>query len=251
MKLLLLDIETAPHLAHAWGLWNQNIAPSQIVKTGYVMCWAAKWYGDSDDKIIFDSLNQSSPRKMLRRIHSLLGKADAVIHYNGQKFDIPTLNKEFIQYGMQPPAPYKQIDLFRVCRKEFRFASNRLDFVAKQLGLGGKIGHEGHELWIKCMDGDPEAWEVMERYNCHDVYLLENVYERLLPWIKSHPNQGVYQEDPLVCPNCAGNHFVRRGYAYTNAGRYPRFRCKDCGRWFRGAYANRSLDEQKFRNITD
>lgn len=247
MKILFLDIETAPNVAHVWGLWNQNIGTPQIIAAGYVMCWAAKWLGE--DEIIFDSIYKSSPKDMLRRIYSLLDEADAVVHYNGTKFDIPTLNKEFISHGMTPPAPYKQIDLLNVCKNEFRFPSNKLDFVAKQLGLGGKVGHEGHMLWVKCMEKDPKAWQEMEEYNKHDVVLLEKVYGVLLPWIKGHANHALYQEDKQVCPNCGGKHFQRRGFAYTTAYKYPRFRCKDCGTWFRGAYQKKDDDKQRFQTI--
>ena len=44
---------------------------------------------------------------MIKGIHKLLDECDAVIHYNGSKFDIPTLNKEFLLHGLHPPAPYK------------------------------------------------------------------------------------------------------------------------------------------------
>ena len=36
MKILGLDIETAPNTAHVWSLWKQNIAINQIVNTGRV-----------------------------------------------------------------------------------------------------------------------------------------------------------------------------------------------------------------------
>ncbi|NIV35232.1 MAG: hypothetical protein GWN58_38990, partial [Anaerolineae bacterium] len=49
---------------------------------------------------------------MLEGAWELLDEADAVVHYNGKKFDIPTLNREFVKYGFTPPSPYKQIDLY-------------------------------------------------------------------------------------------------------------------------------------------
>jgi len=93
MKILLLDIETAPNTVHVWGLWQQNVGINQILDSGYVMCWAAKWLGS--EEIMFNSVKQSGIKRMLSQIHKLLSEADAVIHYNGDKFDIPTLNKEF------------------------------------------------------------------------------------------------------------------------------------------------------------
>lgn len=246
MKILLLDIETAPNVAHVWGLWQQNVGLNQIIDSGYVMCWAAKWYGE--DEVMFDSVQQSKPKSMLRRIYKLLEDAEAVIHYNGTKFDIPTLNKEFLLYGMTPPAPYKQIDLLRTARSQFRFPSNKLDYIAKTLGLGGKVQHSGHELWIQCMARNGEAWEQMEAYNKQDVVLLEKVYDRLKPWIKGHANHGVY-EDGLCCPNCSSIKYQRRGYAMTNAYKYQRFQCKDCGAWFRASKTDTAGEPKRFVGI--
>lgn len=226
MKILLLDIETAPNLAYVWGLWQQNVGINQIESAGYVLCWAAKWLGS--ETLMFDSVKKSGTERMLKRIHKLLDEADAVVHYNGVKFDIPTLNKEFIKAEMQPPAPYKHIDLLLHCRRMFRFESNKLDYVARALGLGKKVKHEGFELWLNCMAGDRAAWRTMEEYNRNDVTLLESLYAKVLPWIDGHPNRSVYGEG-LVCPNCGHNRAQARGYAVSKAAKFKRYQCCGCG----------------------
>lgn len=231
MKLLLLDIETAPNVVHVWGLWQQNVAINQILDAGYVMCWAAKWIGN--DEIYYDSVQRSGSKKMLKGIHKLLEEADAVIHYNGSRFDIPTLNKEFLLHDMLPPATYKQIDLLRTARAQFKFPSNKLDYVAKALKVGEKVKHAGHELWIQCLAGNVDAWRTMEEYNINDVVILEGVYKKLLPWIKNHPNYGVFNDKAEACPSCGGHHLQRRGFSFTAMGKYQRYQCTDCGTWSR------------------
>lgn len=239
MNILLLDIETAPNLAYVWGLWQQNIAINQIEASSHVLCWSAKWFGQ--DRVHFDSIKKSDRMKMLSRIHTMLDRADAVVHYNGKKFDIPTLNKEFVINGFSPPSPYKQIDLLQVCRRAFRFESNKLDYVTQSLGIGQKVRHEGHDLWVKCMKLDREAWKRMEEYNRHDVVLLERLYVQLRPWIQSHPNLGTFEDYPC-CTNCGSDSVHRRGYAVTRVMKYPRFQCRDCGTWFRG---NKSVSSHR------
>ena len=232
MKILLLDIETAPNLAYVWGLREENIPLQRLVDSGYVLCWAAKWLGE--EELMFDSIHQSTTKRMLKRIHALLEEADAVIHYNGQRFDIPTLNKEFLLNRMTPPSNFKQIDLYLTARSRFRFVSNKLEYVANALGLGNKHKHQGFELWPKCMSGDEDAWKEMEIYNKQDVILLEGVYEIYLPWIRNHPNLGLYTDSEVdACPNCGSTNLKRRGHAYTAAGKYQRYRCTDCGHWAR------------------
>ena len=228
MKILLLDIETAPNTAYVWGLWKQNISISQIVDSSSMLCWAAKWL--DEDEYEFSSIMQGK-KKMLKGIHKLLNEADAVVHYNGSRFDIPTLNKEFLEAEMPPPSPYAQIDLLKTARQQFRFPSNKLDYVARALGLEGKVKHEGFELWIKCMNKDKDAWKRMEEYNIQDVYLLESVYHKFLPWIKNHPNKAIHNDSEHSCPSCGSHSIQKRGFNVTPGGKYQRFQCQDCGTW--------------------
>lgn len=245
MKILLLDIESAPNMAYVWGLWQQNVAINQIETAGYTMCWAAKWLGS--DKMMFDSVRKGGEKRMLARIHKLLDEADAVVHYNGVKFDIPTLNKEFIKQGMAPPSPYKHIDLLLHCRRIFRFESNKLDYVAQSLGLGSKAKHEGFDLWRQCMVGDAAAWKRMEEYNRQDVVLLEKLYHKVSPWISGHPNRSVHDEH-LCCTNCGSKSYHARGYTISKAAKYKRYQCLECGHWFKDAKRVSGLTET-FRQI--
>ena len=242
MKILLLDIETSPNTAHVWGLYNQNVSLNQLMESSYVMCWAAKWLGEKE--VFFNSIMESSHKKMIKGIHKLLEEADAVIHYNGSKFDIPTLNKEFLLLEMTPPSPYKEIDLLRTSRSKFKFPSNKLDYVAQALGLGEKVKHIGHELWIRCMNKDKQAWDMMKKYNIHDVVLLEKVYEKMLAWIRNHPNHNGYNEG-VVCPNCGSSNLVKRGISCNTNTVYQRLHCNDCGKWSR---SNKQMKEMKKLN---
>lgn len=185
MKLLTLDIETSPNLAHVWGLWQQNVGLNQLLESGEVICFAAKWY-DVEKPSFFSTFHHGKD-EMVSAAHALLDEADAVIHFNGQRFDIPHLNREFVEMELSPPSPYSQIDLLKVVKKQFRFPSNKLDYVTKALGLDHKVSHAGHTLWVKCMAGDYQAWEEMKKYNVQDVVITEQLYDRLLPWIPSHP----------------------------------------------------------------
>lgn len=230
MKVLLVDIETAPNTAYCWGLWDQNIQHDQLVQSGYILCWAAKFLGS--DTVHFASRQHTDAPTMLSGIHKLLDAADVVIHYFGSKFDIPTLNKEFVKYHFGPPSPYKQVDLKLVAGRAFRFESNKLDYVAQFLGLGAKVKHRGFQLWVRCMHGDPEAWAEMETYNRGDVTLLEKLYVRLLPWIERHPNAAAYT-GRACCPRCQSTRIQKRGTAVAQTRRYARYQCQACAGWFR------------------
>lgn len=169
---------------------------------------------------------------MLKLAHSLLDEADAVVHYNGARHDIPHLNRGFIEIGLTPPSPYKQIDLLTTAKRQFKFPSNKLEYVAKALGVGEKMKNSGFELWTRCMKGDKEAWKEMQEYNIQDVVVLEGVYNKLLPWIKQHTNHSLFSDGTEhVCPNCGSKHLQKRGFYYTLSSVFQRFKCNSCGHW--------------------
>lgn len=110
-------------------------------------------------------------------------------------------------------------------------------------GLGGKVEHKGFDLWLGCMAKKPDDWATMERYNKHDVVLLEQVYERLQPWIKNHPNRSVYEGHPC-CPNCGSERSQSRGFAVAKTMRYQRLQCLECGTWHRKQRAEPSAEKR-------
>lgn len=232
MKILLLDIECAPNLVTCWSIWQQNIALNQILDSSYILCFASKFYGDS--KVTFNSVYKTDKMKMLKDIHAKMEEADVIVHYNGLRFDIPTLNKEFLEVGLPPPSPAKHIDLLKVVKSNFRFVSNKLDYVSQKLKLGKKVEHEGHELWLKVMNNDRAAWKRMEEYNKQDVILLEKLYDRLKGWIKQHPNHNAYSANPC-CPNCGSRKLNKRGTVRSRVSVFQRFQCQSCGAWARSA----------------
>jgi DNA polymerase III epsilon subunit-like protein len=169
---------------------------------------------------------------MMEAAFKLLEEADAIVHYNGRKFDIPMLNTEFLELQMGIPEPFEQIDLLPPVRKNFRFPSNKLDYICKRLGIGAKVSHRGMELWTDVMEGDKAACAEMKEYNIQDVHLLGPLYDRLLPYLTNHPNWALYMDtDVPVCSNCGSSNLQRRGKARTKVQMYQRLQCQDCGTW--------------------
>lgn len=237
MRVLTLDIETAPQTAHVWGLWQQNVGLPQLLESGYVMCFAAKWEGE--DKVSFHK-GISVPKAA----HRLLNQADVVVGFNHIGFDIKHLKTEMARVEMTPPSPWHDVDLLHVVKRNFRFPSNKLEYVATQLLGEHKAPTGGHHTWIKCMAGDKDAWARMRQYNEQDVLLTERLYQRLKPWIKL-PNPALYGDaDPTekTCPGCGSHNITKRGLAHTTLSSYQRYLCNDCGRWGRGKNRVRGVD---------
>lgn len=241
---LLLDIETSPNVAHVWGLFNQNISLSQLRESTQVICFAAKWEGSK--KTEFHSDFHNGHPDMVQAAHDLIDNADIVTHFNGKRFDMPHLRREFLLAGLPPHRPVREVDLYQVVKQKFRFVSNKLDHVLTQLGLEGKVKHSGHDLWVRCMAGDPKAWAQMKRYNIGDVVKLEPLLQRVKPWIHNYPHAGLYTHlDELTCsiPGCGGK-LQRRGRKVAELSVFQQYQCQACGAWSRGKNALGRVEER-------
>lgn len=238
-RVLILDIETSPNVVHTWGLFNQNVGLSQVKEWGQVISFAAGW--DDEDKIDFYSDYHDGHEAMVNAVWRLVNEADIIVHYNGTSFDMKHLNREFLLAELPPPSPHKDIDLMRVVKQRFKFASNKLDNISQQLGVGAKVSHTGFDLWNDCLNGSDEkkeaAWKLMKKYNKGDVKITKEVYFKIKPWIHNHPAITPSDEE-LLCNKCGSSDLVRDGSYTTHTLVYPRYRCGGCGGWVKG---NKSL----------
>ncbi len=245
-KVLVFDIETAPLLAFVFQkqVWKANISSDHVVSEWYMLCWSAKWLLEDEvmsDRLTGTEAKHEDDKRIVKSLWKLLDEADIVIAHNGDSFDVPNMNTRFIVHGLSPTSPYQTIDTKVVAKKQFGFTHNSLNALAKIFGLGEKMETD-FELWKRCVAGDDEALKYMEEYNIGDIELLEDVYIRLRPWIRSHPNIGLYlEEGSESCPNCGNKDitWVRNKYYYTQTNRYPVFKC-GCGAWGRSRKADKN-----------
>lgn len=234
MKILYIDIETMPNLGLVFDLWNQNLSLAQLQEPNDALCFAAFWDG-APNRPIFYSVWDDGHEAMVRAAWDLLDEADVVVHYNGRKFDIPWLQRLFVELGLSPPSPFRQVDLYRVVSSQFRFPSNKLEFVAQRLLGTTKVKHEGFGLWVKVMAREPNACMHMKRYCIKDTKLLIPLFHKLLPWIARIPNAAVFSDSTEpVCVACGSSRYHKEGLSRTQTRLYQRYQCDDCGKWFRG-----------------
>lgn len=236
-KILVFDIETSPLNVDVWGIWNQNVGLNQIKKDWSVLSFAAKWL-DSDEVIYHDTFNQKDKhddKKLLKKIWSLLDEADITISHHGRSFDHKKLNARFALQGFKPHSSCRMIDTKRMASKHFKFTSNKLAYLTDKLCTKNKkLSHAkfpGYGLWKEFLAGNPEAQKEMEEYNRMDVLSLEELYYKLVPYDDSI-NFSVYFEEP-TCTCGAENSFKKNGFYYTNANKFQRYKCTNCGKEYR------------------
>ena len=232
-KILIFDIETSPLRAYVWSRWKQNIFLEQTISEWFMISWSAKWLNSSEvlsECLTPEEIVKENDDRIVKDLWSLIDQADIVVAHNGKNFDVPKMNARFILAGLPPTSPYIQIDTKEVAAKQFRFSSNKLDALAGYFNIDHKDDTD-FELWVRCLNGEQEALDYMEKYNRNDVLILEKVYLKLRPWIKNHPNIGLYlEEDNMVCPTCGSKHLSEdNSFHYTSVNKYKVMRCDDCG----------------------
>lgn len=235
-KILVIDIETAPILAWVWGLFDQNIGLEQVEQDWTIISFAAKWAGE-EEVFQYDLRKGITPRNeksLLLKAHTLLDEADIVVGQNSKKFDVKKLNEKFLQHGIKPPSPYRQLDTLQLSKKYFSPTSHKLEYRSKNLNKKyKKLSHSkfpGFSLWKECLKGNQDAWEEMGIYNIFDVKSTEEYFDIIKVWDNSINYDTYHDAFHNVC-KCGASNWVRRGYNHTNAGKFQRYKCRACGTW--------------------
>jgi hypothetical protein len=231
-RILLFDLETAPNTGYTWGKWDQNVI--NFEKPWYILCVGYKWLGDKRVTVVGNDDYVRGPDDDLgvtQHLHALFSEADILVAHNADQFDIPKARARMIIHGMTPPTPAKTVDTLKLARREFKFNGNGLDDLCQVLDIGRKTSTGGFDTWLGCMAGDPVAWRRMKQYCASDVKLLEQLYERLVPW-GTNPapvNLGVDGADK--CPRCGKGPMLRQGFKEYKVTRKQRYQCKACSGW--------------------
>ena len=157
---------------------------------GVMLSWAIKYPGE--DKVYSDVVTKKElfEGKMDRRIvESLIEeikKADALVTYFGTGFDNTFMRTRALILDIPFPA-YGSIyhyDVYFTARSKLKLHSKRLDSVAKALGCKHQKTPVDISVWQKARWGDKTALNYIVDHNKGDVYVLEEVYEKLRPFVQ-------------------------------------------------------------------
>jgi predicted PolB exonuclease-like 3'-5' exonuclease len=266
IKRLFFDGENSYYtlMIRAWQLKNfqRYFDYRDIVKEREVICISYKWQGD-DQVHTLDWRN--GEKRMLKEFVDIMGEADECVAHNGDRFDIPTFRTRCLHHGVLMYPNYRTFDTLKKARSKFMFASNKLDYLGKFMGIGGKEEHDGFQLWRDVVEGDQPSmndiykaakgfdtfegfirwheqnWGIdvrldeMIRYCERDVVLLEDVFFVLSPFIDHNNNFAVLTGGKKwECPECTSKR-VRMFRTYTTPMGVVRreMKCDDCKKQYR------------------
>lgn len=245
MNVLFYDLETAPLLAHAWQARTDYIPHDFFLHDSFLLTWSAKWRGDRQvysDRLVGEEAQKQDDARIIESLAELVREADYLVAHNIDRFDLPMLNNRLLGLRLEPIGPTQTIDTKTWASRNFRLASNKLDYLADFLGHGKKLKTD-FDLWRRSYMGDDKALERMVRYNRRDVRLLEKVFEDLLPYVNRVPRLVAGVKGEMSCVYCGAGraHLIKRGFRHTAAGSYQLYQCKKCQRYSKAPTAEREM----------
>ena len=190
-KRLFFDIEVSANLGLFWSSgYKLSIGPESIIKERAIICICYKWEGVKEVHALHWDSKQCD-KKMLESFIKVANQADEIIGHNGDKFDLAWIRTRCLYHSIEMFPNYTTIDTLKIARSKFKFNSNKLNYIAKFLGIGQKI-HTDYDLWKKIMlDKDKVAMEKMIKYCKNDVVLLEKVFNHLNTHLAPKTHYGV------------------------------------------------------------
>lgn len=232
-RILVLDIETKLIPLLAFGIRDQYIDIKQIVdikdSSRLIHCIGVKWLGERKTTVLTEWGDGYA--NMIQQTRDLLDKADAVVGFNHENFDMAKMRGQFALLGIDYPKPPTNIDIFKTVRK-MGFPSSKLDYIARAFDIGAKVKHPGLDMWRDVLNGCPKAQAKMTRYCAGDVRLTEMVYDRLRPYIENHPH---LRDNPgNNCAKCGASNVTSQGWKRTVHYRIQSLKCQNCGGWQQG-----------------
>lgn len=202
-KRLFFDIETSPNIVYSWRIgYNINLQPHDIIEERRIISIHYSW--ENEDKVHHLTWDKNQcDKQMLIDFIKVMNQADEIIAHNGDRFDEKWIRTRCIYHRIPAMPKYKTLDTLKKAKYGFNFNSNKLDYIAKFLGVGAKVQHDGFDMWRKVMDGDKEALKEMVTYGNGDVVVLKDVYYALQSYIKQNSHVGVFNgEMKFTCPIC-------------------------------------------------
>lgn len=229
-RVLIWDIETLPNLAYCFDLWSYK-KPDMLIKERAIISIAYKWLGDKKVQVIH-AKKAYDDKALIERFRDVITSADYTVSHYGDKFDVRFLRGRVLLNKLLPIPHVPNIDTYKLAKKYFNLNANRLDYLGKVFGLGGKIS-TNWKLWERCANNEPAAIKEMAKYNKRDVDLLEKVFLYMLPHVESKLNHKLFSSKD-ACPNCGSIHVQKRGTQANKTILRQRFHCQDCGAWHIG-----------------
>lgn len=230
IKRLFYDLETSPNIGYFWRAgYKLNVGTHEIIQERRIICISWKW--EEEDKVHNLTWDENQcDKQMLVDFMKVANQADEIIAHNGDRFDIKWLRTRCIFHRIPMFPHYRSLDTLKKAKAHFNFQSNRLDYIARFLGVGAKVEHEGWAMWKKCMEGNKQALKDMVHYCDGDIVVLEDVFTVMQNYIKHNTHAGTLNKGyKFSCPTCGSEDVKHLKNNFTALGTIKRqMQCNTC-----------------------
>jgi hypothetical protein len=241
LKRMYLDLETCPNLAYVWSAgFKITVTHESIYEERRIITAAYNFEGEKKIKVL-DWGKDRDDEKLVKELVPAMNEADEIVAHYGDFFDLPWVRTRSLFHGVICPN-WKSVDTKAWSSRYFYLNSNKLDYLARFLGIGTKIRTD-YDLWKDATHGSDKvakiALDKMRRYDAHDVELLNPVHERLSLYCPNHTHVGVVEgRERWSCVRCASEHVGESHKLVSKAGIVShQMHCLDCGKYYNIAHA--------------
>lgn len=242
--IYFVDIETSPWFAYCYGtIWEPIVA--KLVKYTQILSISVRKYGEN--KTIHLAQNQFkgyvpgkiNDKRLLIEISKVINKiaqgGGFMVAHNGDNFDWKIIQERVVFHRLTPLPEIATLDTKKLIKGISKLPSNKLTHTSVFLGNGTKLKHEGMDLFIGCMEGNPESWKTNEKYNNKDVDIMYNDFEDLMPYVKlpaTFSRINADEKHEINCSNiiCLSTNVRKNGLKRALSGWKQIYQCKDCGK---------------------
>lgn len=247
-NIMVYDIETCRATAKLFWTGKQYVSYRQIKEEPRIITIAWKWLGQDDvHSLTWD--DEQSDEEMVKEFLKSYNRADMVIGFNNDNFDNRWINARAMKYGFEVDTHIKSMDLMKQEKRLFRMIGYSMDYSSLFAKVERKQSHEGILMWDMVEEGSKEQqaeyMSKMLEYNIGDIVTTEELYLRLVPYLRHKVHFGVMNgEEKWTCPNTGSKDVQLHKTTVTPAGTIQRIMKSPDGSTYR-------ISNKQYMNFLD
>lgn len=179
-----------PHWTEAENVAFFDLETSHLkANIGILLSWAFKL---RDGGVVYDVITKKDitsgvmDKRIVKSFLAAIQPLDVLVGYYSTKFDVPFIRTRALMLGIPFPTFGQKFhhDVYYTAKWKLDLHSNRLDVVGAALGCNSKKTFLDISIWQKAQYGDRKCLDYVLEHNKADVKLLEEVFEKMVPFIK-------------------------------------------------------------------
>lgn len=228
MKLVFIDIETAPLPVWVWRMGKQVVRHNQLLTGKEIYDIICICYCFNDGKKA-KSLTWEDP-DMIQKFDDIIrsSEIDYVIGKNSDRFDIKHINAQRMFQDLSGMPEWNQYteDLEKQMRRHFILPSQSLDYISARLGLGGKDKMEFQD-WkdiVEHNDNYGKSLTKMVKYCKKDVEDTREIWEYCKKHFTPKWNESIIK-DMECCTHCGSTKIRKNGVRQSGSTKWQMWFC--------------------------